>query len=187
MPDIVALGEPMVEFNQARSADPSAYLQGFGGDTSNMAIAAARLGARAGYVTRLGNDAFHFHQPGSLEAGFMMARLAAIAAILGAPAGLDAEQPAELDLVGIESPAVDGLRLEQEIVERRIVKCQRLFFRPILADVAIYRRRRIHLAGARCNRHIPSVGAPGRKPADRCDLARSPAASQCRSCLERCS
>lgn len=58
MPDIVALGEPLVEFNQARSTDASAYLQGFGGDTSNMAIAAARLGARAGYVTRLGNDAF---------------------------------------------------------------------------------------------------------------------------------
>ena len=58
MPDIVALGEPLVEFNQARADDASAYLQGFGGDTSNMAIAAARLGARAGYATRLGNDAF---------------------------------------------------------------------------------------------------------------------------------
>jgi len=58
MPDIVALGEPLVEFNQARSADPHAYLQGFGGDTSNMAIAAARLGARVGYVTHLGDDAF---------------------------------------------------------------------------------------------------------------------------------
>jgi 2-dehydro-3-deoxygluconokinase len=58
MPDIVALGEPLVEFNQARSADPHAYLQGFGGDTSNMAIAAARLGARVGYVTRLGADSF---------------------------------------------------------------------------------------------------------------------------------
>ncbi len=58
MPDIVALGEPLVEFNQARSADPHAYLQGFGGDTSNMAIAAARLGARVGYVTALGDDAF---------------------------------------------------------------------------------------------------------------------------------
>ncbi|MCC6193175.1 MAG: sugar kinase [Burkholderiales bacterium] len=58
MPDLVALGEPLVEFNQARSADPSAYLQGFGGDTSNMAIAAARLGARVGYLTRVGDDAF---------------------------------------------------------------------------------------------------------------------------------
>ena len=58
MPDIVALGEPMIEFNQARADEPSAYLQGFGGDTSNMAIAAARLGARVGYATRLGNDAF---------------------------------------------------------------------------------------------------------------------------------
>jgi len=58
MPDIVALGEPLIEFNQARADDPSAYLQGFGGDTSNMAIAAARLGARSGYVTRVGDDEF---------------------------------------------------------------------------------------------------------------------------------
>ncbi len=58
MPDIVALGEPLIEFNQARAADAATYLQGFGGDTSNMAIAAARLGARTGYVTRLGNDRF---------------------------------------------------------------------------------------------------------------------------------
>ncbi|MEO8344934.1 MAG: sugar kinase [Betaproteobacteria bacterium] len=56
--DIVALGEPMIEFNQAQAKDPNAYIQGFGGDTSNMAIAAARLGARVGYVTRLGGDAF---------------------------------------------------------------------------------------------------------------------------------
>ena len=58
MPDIVALGEPLVEFNQARAADAATYLQGFGGDTSNMAIAAARLGARVAYATRLGDDAF---------------------------------------------------------------------------------------------------------------------------------
>ncbi len=56
--DIVAIGEPMIEFNQARATDAATYLQGFGGDTSNMAIAAARLGARVGYVTRLGDDAF---------------------------------------------------------------------------------------------------------------------------------
>ncbi len=61
-PAIVALGEPMLEFNQARADAPDAYLRGFGGDTSNMAIAASRLlGAAAGgvgYVTRVGNDAF---------------------------------------------------------------------------------------------------------------------------------
>jgi len=56
--EIVALGEPLIEFNQTRGDDPHAYLQGFGGDTSNMAIAAARLGARAGYITRIGDDAF---------------------------------------------------------------------------------------------------------------------------------
>jgi len=56
--DLVALGEAMVEFNQARADDPRTYLQGFGGDTSNTAIAAARLGVRSGYVTRVGSDAF---------------------------------------------------------------------------------------------------------------------------------
>jgi len=55
--DLVALGEPMVEFNQTRGA-AGQYVQGFGGDTSNCAIAAARLGARAAYVTRLGDDEF---------------------------------------------------------------------------------------------------------------------------------
>jgi 2-dehydro-3-deoxygluconokinase len=56
--DIVALGEPMVEFNQARAQEPDAYIRGFGGDTSNMAIAAARLGAGVAYVTCVGDDAF---------------------------------------------------------------------------------------------------------------------------------
>lgn len=56
-PDIVTLGEPLIEFNQTDPAGPN-FLQGFGGDTSNAAIAAARQGARAGYITRIGNDTF---------------------------------------------------------------------------------------------------------------------------------
>lgn len=56
--DIVAIGEAMVEFNEARAGVARTWLQGFGGDTSNMAIAAARLGARTGYVTRVGADPF---------------------------------------------------------------------------------------------------------------------------------
>jgi 2-dehydro-3-deoxygluconokinase len=56
--DVIALGEAMVEFNQAHAENPHTWVQGFGGDTSNMAIAAARLGARTGYVTRVGNDTF---------------------------------------------------------------------------------------------------------------------------------
>src|SRR5260221_13448035 len=61
MPAILALGEAMLEFNQARPAAPDDYLRGFGGDTSNMAIAAARITGASGcvgYATRVGNDAF---------------------------------------------------------------------------------------------------------------------------------
>lgn len=55
--DVVALGEAMVEFNQVHPGQPQ-YLQGFGGDTSNAAIAAARAGARVAYLTRIGQDSF---------------------------------------------------------------------------------------------------------------------------------
>ena len=55
--DLVALGEAMVEFNQTAPGQPQ-YLQGFGGDTSNAVIAAARAGARTAYLTRLGQDSF---------------------------------------------------------------------------------------------------------------------------------
>nr|HET7858123.1 sugar kinase [Caldimonas sp.] len=56
--DILALGEAMVEFNQTGEAGGRLYLQGFGGDTSNFAVAAARQGARVGYLSALGDDVY---------------------------------------------------------------------------------------------------------------------------------
>jgi 2-dehydro-3-deoxygluconokinase len=55
--DIVSLGEPLYEFSQL-PGESGRYLQGFGGDTMNCAIAAARQGARTAYITRLGDDEF---------------------------------------------------------------------------------------------------------------------------------
>jgi 2-dehydro-3-deoxygluconokinase len=54
--DVVALGEAMVEFNQIPQGDGRMYLQGFGGDTSNTTIAAARQGAHCAYLSLVGND-----------------------------------------------------------------------------------------------------------------------------------
>lgn len=55
--NILAFGEAMVEFNQSID-DPRYYLEGFGGDTSNFCIAAARQGASTGYVSAVGDDHF---------------------------------------------------------------------------------------------------------------------------------
>jgi 2-dehydro-3-deoxygluconokinase len=53
--DVIAIGEPLYELNR----QPAGYfLPGFGGDTLNVAIAAARLGSRSAYITRLGPDIF---------------------------------------------------------------------------------------------------------------------------------
>jgi len=55
--DVVALGEALIEFNR-RQPDERTFWMGFGGDTSNCVIAAARLGARCAYVTQVGDDDF---------------------------------------------------------------------------------------------------------------------------------
>ena len=54
--EILCLGEAMVEF--VRQPDGVTFRQGYGGDTSNAAIAAARQGGRVGYVTAVGTDRF---------------------------------------------------------------------------------------------------------------------------------
>jgi 2-dehydro-3-deoxygluconokinase len=54
--DIVAIGEPLYELNQAPGE--SVFRPGFGGDTSNAAVAAARQGAKVAYVTAIGADQF---------------------------------------------------------------------------------------------------------------------------------
>ena len=56
MADLIAIGEALVELNQPRDGAP--FVQGFGGDTSNAMIAAARLGADAAYFTAVGADRF---------------------------------------------------------------------------------------------------------------------------------
>jgi 2-dehydro-3-deoxygluconokinase len=59
--DIIAIGEPLLEFS-AVGHEPldraDRFDTGFGGDTSNFVVAAARSGARSGYLTRIGDDAF---------------------------------------------------------------------------------------------------------------------------------
>lgn len=66
MPDIVSLGECMVEFFcEGPMARARSFQRSFGGDTLNLIVAAARLGCRCGYVTRVGDDPFG---PGLLEA-----------------------------------------------------------------------------------------------------------------------
>ena len=58
--DILCFGEPLIEFNEQPTRDDGQrpFLMGFGGDTSNAAVAAARQGARVGYLGALGADRF---------------------------------------------------------------------------------------------------------------------------------
>jgi 2-dehydro-3-deoxygluconokinase len=59
--DIVALGEPLIEFSASASGglvDGAQFVVGCGGDTCNFVVAASRLGATAGYISRIGDDPF---------------------------------------------------------------------------------------------------------------------------------
>ncbi|MBZ6078335.1 sugar kinase [Microvirga puerhi] len=56
--DLLAIGEPLMEFAEVQRGGERLYLPGFGGDVSNAAVAAARQGAKAAIFTALGGDAF---------------------------------------------------------------------------------------------------------------------------------
>jgi 2-dehydro-3-deoxygluconokinase len=61
VPDILAIGEPLVELaaeERGPLARSSTFRRGWGGDTFNCTVAAARLGASTGYITRVGDDPF---------------------------------------------------------------------------------------------------------------------------------
>lgn len=58
MPELITFGEPLVEFARLEDETRPLFLQGFGGDTSNVAVAAARQEASAGVLARLGRDGF---------------------------------------------------------------------------------------------------------------------------------
>jgi 2-dehydro-3-deoxygluconokinase len=60
-PEIISMGEPMAEFcatSEGRLQQVTLFKRGWGGDTSNFAVAVARLGGEAGYLCRIGDDGF---------------------------------------------------------------------------------------------------------------------------------
>lgn len=59
--DVLSLGEAMVELSAREPAslrEARSFDLGWGGDTSNVAVAVSRLGRSAGYVSKVGDDAF---------------------------------------------------------------------------------------------------------------------------------
>ena len=53
---LVSMGEPLIEFNQKENS--GLFELGYGGDTSNTVIAAARHGVRSAYFSHVGADKF---------------------------------------------------------------------------------------------------------------------------------
>ena len=65
MPDIIALGECMVElYAEAPLPEAAIFHRSFGGDSLNALVAASRLGSSTGYITKVGDDPF---APGLLK------------------------------------------------------------------------------------------------------------------------
>jgi 2-dehydro-3-deoxygluconokinase len=56
--DLLAFGEPLMEFAEVQRDGERLFLPGFGGDVSNAAVAAARQGAKVAVFTALGRDFF---------------------------------------------------------------------------------------------------------------------------------
>jgi len=67
--DIISIGECMVELSTSESLIYAESLNKYyGGDTLNTAVAAARLGSKVGYITRVGRDSFQTYLLDSWQA-----------------------------------------------------------------------------------------------------------------------
>ena len=57
--DVVAIGECLIELSaNTKMADAECLYKYYGGDTLAAAVAAQRMGASVGFITRVGNDSF---------------------------------------------------------------------------------------------------------------------------------
>jgi len=67
--DIISIGECMIEFSTNESLMHAECLHKYyGGDTLNTIVAAARLGSKVGYITRVGRDSFQTYLLDSWQA-----------------------------------------------------------------------------------------------------------------------
>lgn len=67
--DIISIGECMIELSTNESLIYAEILHKYyGGDTLNTAVAAARLGSKVGYITRVGRDSFQTYLLDSWQA-----------------------------------------------------------------------------------------------------------------------
>jgi len=92
------------------------------------------LGARILGLRRALENFLHVHQLGRLNAAIGMDRLRAIAAILGATAGLDGEQGAQLDLFRRVIVAVDAGGAKDEFGEGEVEEVRDFLAGPVGAD-----------------------------------------------------
>lgn len=90
--DVLGFGEPLVEFAEVRG-EPGLYRRGFGGDTSNAVIAAARQGARAAYFSAVGDD----------EAGRALLALWSDEGVDAAAVALDPVRPTGVYFIGYDA------------------------------------------------------------------------------------
>ena len=58
VPEIICLGEALIELNQLPEKGKDLFFSSFGGDVSNVAIAIARQGSTAGIISLVGEDLF---------------------------------------------------------------------------------------------------------------------------------
>ena len=77
----------------------------------------------------------HLHQLGRLDAAVGLHRLRAIAAVLRAPAGLDRQQSAELDLLGRMELAMDGSRAEEQFGKGQVEEARDFLAGPVGTDL----------------------------------------------------
>jgi len=122
---IVTLGEAVIDFV---SEEPGVDLKGasgfhkmFGGAPANVAIGVTKLGVSAGFVGKVGNDAFgHYLEEELIQAGVDTSCLYFSEAAKTTLTFVSLTSQGDRDFVFYRDPGADALLLAQEITEQYI-------------------------------------------------------------------
>ena len=120
MPDVICLGEALVDFVStapvASVADAPAFVPAAGGAPANAAVALARLGVRTGFVGKVGDDPFGRHLGRTLAAsGVDTTRLRLDPSARTALAFVALDEAGHPDFVFFRHPSADMLLRREDL------------------------------------------------------------------------
>ncbi|HEY3297492.1 MAG TPA: PfkB family carbohydrate kinase [Armatimonadota bacterium] len=131
MPDVICLGEALIDFIALESGvsliEASGFKKAFGGTTANVSVAVSRLGAKSAFVGKVGDDPFgHFLESTMAENGVDTGKMLFDKSARTGLAFVSLKEGGVPDFMFYRNPSADMLLQESEL-DKAFISSTRIF------------------------------------------------------------